>query len=60
MYTICIGINYASGESKNLDEFTGSISDIGMHLVMVMSEETKAINFVSSITVNVPEVVSAK
>lgn len=54
MYTIFIGINYAGGESKNLDEFTGSISDIGMHLVMIMSEETKAINFTTSITVNIP------
>jgi hypothetical protein len=59
-YTLYAGVNYANGESKNLDEFTGSIADIAMHAVMVMSDEVTATGFTFTVKVNQTEVIAAK
>lgn len=39
------------GEAKSFDEYTGTISDVAMHMVKIMSEETAATDFTFSITV---------
>lgn len=57
-YTLFAGVSYPSGETAGYSEFTGTISDVAMKMVEIMSNDDKGVSF--TFTVSVSEAEEAK